>query len=76
MCTIRSQLTLQIKGSGLKENDSSSRDCSGLRKNILFGSFTLFRILSAPLYSNIYVNFTKRRYSKNQYREITTADWA
>ena len=38
---------------------------------------TLFRTLSAPpeLDDYLCVNSTKRRYSENQYRVITTANW-
>ena len=45
-------------------------------KTFMFGYYTIFRILSArPKLDYLCVNCTKRRYSENQYREISTAYW-
>ena len=46
-----------------------------LRKHLIC-SATQFRTLcTPPIIDYLFVYSTKRRYSENQYREITTANW-
>ena len=62
----------QITGSGLQENKSSSRGYSGFERKHLC---LVIRFNIQTSISNYCVNSTKRSYSENQYREITTANW-